>query len=74
MILEHNGNSGKLLGEGGRAAGKESGEYVQEEMVRCGGKDGLCWRDGEEDLIYLGGSRRAYRLRARFDIRDRLTT
>ena len=55
MILEHNNNSGKLLGEGGRAAGKESGECVQEEMVGCGGKDGLCWRDGEEDLIYLRG-------------------
>ena len=54
MILEHNNNSGKLLGEGGRAAGKESGECVQEEMVGCGGKDGLCWRDGEEGLIYLG--------------------
>ena len=72
MILEHNNNSGKLLVEGGGAAGKESGECVQEEMVGCGRKDGLRWRDGEEDLIYLGGSRRACRLRARFDVRDRL--
>ena len=66
MILEHNNNSGKVLGEGGRAAGKESGGCVQEEMVGCGRKDGLRWRDGEEDLIYLRGSRRACRLHARF--------
>ena len=43
-----------MLGEGGRAAGKESGGCVQEEIMGCGGKGGLRWRDGEEGLIYLG--------------------